>query len=76
MHQCTKFILFWDETLHVSDGLSVHLQELKTVHTATGICQTDTAIYLLAVKPYRRFGKTYLSHLQVSRILELPLIAA
>jgi len=30
-------------TVHVSDGLSVHHQEFTTVHTATGICQTDTA---------------------------------
>jgi len=43
MHQCLKFILFWNNNLHVSDGLSIHHQELKTVHTATGICQTDTA---------------------------------
>ena len=35
MHQCIKFILFWNDTLHVSDGLSVHHQQLKTVHTAT-----------------------------------------
>ena len=48
MHQCIKFILFWNDTLHVSDGLSVHHQQLKTVHTATGICQTDTAVCLLA----------------------------
>ena len=48
MHQCIKFILFWNDTLHVSDGLSVHHQEFKTVHTATGICQTDTAVCLLA----------------------------
>jgi len=34
MHQCIKFILFWNDTLHVSDGLSVHHQEFKTVHTA------------------------------------------
>jgi len=27
-------------TLHVSDGPSVHHQESKTVHTATGICHT------------------------------------
>jgi len=40
MYQCIKFILFWNDTLHVSDGLSVHHQEFKTVHTATGICQT------------------------------------
>jgi len=43
MHQCLKFILFWKDKLHVSDGLSVHHQEFTTVHTATGICQTDTA---------------------------------
>ena len=48
MHQCLKFILFWNDTLHVSDGLSVHHQQFNTVHTATGICQTDTAVCLLA----------------------------
>jgi len=47
MHQCLKFISFW-VTLHVLDGLSVHRQEFKTVHTATGICQTDTANCLVA----------------------------
>jgi len=40
MHQFLKFILFWNNTLHVLDGLSVHHQEFKTVHTATGICKT------------------------------------
>jgi hypothetical protein len=48
MHQCIKFILFWNDTLHVSDSLSVHHQEFKTVHMATGICQTDTAVLLSA----------------------------
>jgi len=48
MHQCIKFNLFWNDTLPVSDGYSVHHQEFKTVHTATGICQTDTAVCLLA----------------------------
>jgi len=47
MHQCIKFILFWNDTLHISDGLYVHHQEFKTVYTATGICQTDTAVCLL-----------------------------
>jgi len=46
MHQSIKFILFWNDTLHVSDGLSLHHQVFKTVHTATGICQTDTALCL------------------------------
>jgi hypothetical protein len=47
MHQCIKFILFWNDAVHVSDGLSIHHQEFKTVHTATGICQTDIALCLL-----------------------------
>jgi len=42
-----KFILFWSNILHVSDGLSIHHQELKTVHTTTGIFETDTAVCLL-----------------------------
>jgi len=29
MHQFLKFILFWNNTLHVSDGLSVHHQEFQ-----------------------------------------------
>jgi hypothetical protein len=47
IHQCIKFILLWNDTLHVSDGFSVHHQQFKTVHTSTGICQTDTAVCLL-----------------------------
>ena len=35
MLQCLKFILFWSYTLHVSDGLSFHHHEFKTVHTTT-----------------------------------------
>ena len=40
-------LFYWSNTLHVSDGLSVHHQELKSVHTTTGVCQTDTADCLL-----------------------------
>jgi len=29
-------------TLHVSDGLSVHYQGSETVHTASGICHTGS----------------------------------
>jgi len=47
MHQCIKFILLWNDTLHVSDNLSIHPQEFKAVQTATGICQTDAAVCLL-----------------------------
>jgi len=35
-------LFYWSSILHVSDDLSVHHQELKTVRTVTGICQTVT----------------------------------
>jgi len=39
---CTKSQIYfiWNNTLHVSDGLSVHHQESNTAHTASGICHT------------------------------------
>ena len=61
MHQCTKFILFWNDILHVSDGPSVHHQEFKTLHTKTGICQTDTALCLLASREQYLFDICLLS---------------
>ena len=39
MHLFLKYILFCSSTLHVSDGLSVHHQESKTVHTTSSVCQ-------------------------------------
>jgi hypothetical protein len=36
--------------LHVSGGFSAHHQELKTVHTASGICQAS--ILLVYLKEY------------------------
>jgi len=62
MHQCVKFILFWNDTVHVSDGTSVYHQQFKSVHTATGCLtngQTDTAVWavhrniICLVKPTR-----------------------
>ena len=53
MHQSIKFILFRNDTLHVSDGLSFHHQDIKTVHTAT---KTDTAFCLLASSQQYLFG--------------------
>jgi hypothetical protein len=41
MHQFFKFILFCSSTLHVSGGLSIHYQEFMTLHTTSGICQTN-----------------------------------
>ena len=48
MHQFLKFILFWNNTLHVSDDLSIHHQEFSTVLTAADIGQTDIVACLLA----------------------------
>jgi hypothetical protein len=50
-NQCTSFSndLFLHDTLHISDGLSVHHQEFKTVRTATGIrqiCALKSTAYL------------------------------
>jgi len=29
MHQCIKFILFWNETVHFSGGLSVYIRSSR-----------------------------------------------
>jgi hypothetical protein len=42
--------LYIQQQVYDSDGLSVHHQQFKTVHTATGICQTDTATCLVAMR--------------------------
>ena len=46
-----NLILFYfcSSPVHVSNGLSVHHQVSKTVHTASGVCHTDSADCLLAV---------------------------
>ena len=51
-----QIYFIWSNTKHVSDGLSVHHQEFKSVHTATRICQTDTAGCLLATSRQYLFG--------------------
>ena len=48
--RCTSVsnLFYFGMTLYIfSDGPSVHHQEFETVHTATGICKTDTAVCLL-----------------------------
>jgi hypothetical protein len=39
--RCAIFFFFFNITLHVSDGLPVHYQEFKTVHTASVIYHTE-----------------------------------
>ena len=58
MHLFLKFILFWNNTLHVSDGLSVHRQEFKTVHTATGVCQIGTCCCMYSLELLMMDGNT------------------
>ena len=60
MHNISNLFYFRDNTLHVSDGLSVQYQESKAVHTASGICHTDTADCLLAGTRWNSFhlGRT------------------
>jgi hypothetical protein len=48
IHQVLKFISCCSTTLHVSESLSVHHQECKTVHTASGSCQKDYSDCLLS----------------------------
>jgi hypothetical protein len=38
MHNISNIFYFGKNTLRVSDGLSVHHQKSKTVHTASGVC--------------------------------------
>ena len=56
--RCTNVsnLFYFGMALHVSDGLSVHHHDFKTVHTATGICQTDTAVCLLASRQQYLFA--------------------
>ena len=70
--RCTCFtnLFILNTTLHVSDGISVHHQEFKTVHTAIGIYQTDTATCLLVgmrwKNQYRNIkGKLYTIHMAI-----------
>ena len=44
--RCTvsQIIYSFKNAVHVSDGLSVHHQESKTVHPASGICQTGSVV--------------------------------
>jgi hypothetical protein len=53
--RCTRFsnLFYSGIKLHVSERSFVHHQEFKTVHTATGIRQTDSADCLLAGKIWK-----------------------
>ena len=48
MHQCLNFILFGVTLYMFRTALPSIIRNFKTVHTAKGVCQTDTADCLLA----------------------------
>jgi len=47
--QCYTIFFITVNALHVSEGFSAHHQELKTVHTASGICQACLLLPLACV---------------------------
>jgi len=75
MHQRINFISFWNDILHVSDGLSAHHQEFKTVHAATGFClknknQLDSTYYFIAfLIGSTCFGHYYAHHQELATIM-------
>jgi hypothetical protein len=59
--RCNKFsdlFYFCDNTLHVSDGLSIHQQEFKTAHTATGTCLKYTCCCMYSLELLMMEAKT------------------
>jgi len=64
MHQCIKFIYFRMALYMFRTVCSVHHQEFKTLHTVTGICQTDTAVCLLAGTASKQTDKCLLLYVQ------------
>ena len=67
--RCTSVsnLFYFGMTLYVSDGLSVRHQKFMTVHAATGICQTDTAVCLLAGTRWNQDGTGSISYPLASR---------
>jgi len=45
LYYCFTIYLFLQDAVHVSYGVSVHRQELKTAHTASGIGLANTWRY-------------------------------
>jgi len=51
MNQCIKFMLFWNDTLRVSDGLSVHHQEFSLTHACC--CMNSLELLMIDGKTVR-----------------------
>jgi hypothetical protein len=73
--RCSNFSIlfyFWNNTLHVSDGLSVHHQDFRTVHAATGICQTGSISFPLASRQQYLSDIYLLLHVVLNSWIERP----
>jgi hypothetical protein len=56
-------ILITVNAVHVSGGFSAHHQELKTVHTASGICQACLLLPLAAAASKLMMGRETASNM-------------
>jgi len=54
MHNISN-LFYFGTILHVSDGLSVHHQESKTVYTASGTCHTGS-VAACSKQPQNLYG--------------------
>jgi len=57
-------VSLWHMPVAVCTVFNVHHQELKTIHTATGICQTDTVVCLLTSRQQYLFDICLLQYVQ------------
>ena len=55
MHNISNLFYFGTTLYLVSDGLSTHHQESKTVHTASGICHTGS-VAAASKQPQNLYG--------------------
>jgi hypothetical protein len=59
----TFFIIV--KALHVSSGISTHHQELKSVHAASGICQTRLLLAWMLAVAANKSDKYQMLHVQI-----------
>ena len=62
--QCCIILFITVNDLHVSSGFSAHHHQLKSVHEASGICQTCLLLPLAVTA--NKFDKYLILHVQIS----------
>jgi hypothetical protein len=61
--QCCVILFITVNAVHVSSSFSTHHQEFKSVHAASGICQTCLLLPLAVIA--NKFDKYLLLHVQI-----------